>query len=48
MTMATRVDILKNYFAHGQYNIFRFSTNSVTSEFKHNKAASVTLVYSTR
>ena len=24
MTMATRVDILENYFANGQYNIFVF------------------------
>ena len=27
MTMATRVDILKNYFANGQHNSFVFQQN---------------------
>ena len=48
MTMATRVDILKNYFANGQYNIFVFQPIQLLQKFEHKKVASVTLVYSTR
>ena len=46
MTMATRVDILENYFTNGQHNIFVFQ--AIYLYFEHKKVASVALVYSTR
>ena len=42
MTMATRVDILENYFTDGQHNIFVFQ--QFTSNFEHKKVASVALM----
>ena len=46
MTMATRVDVLENYFTTGQHNIFVFQP--ICLYFEHKKVASVALVYSTR
>ena len=42
MTMATRVDILENYFTDGQHNIFVFQ--QFTSNCEHKKVASVALM----
>jgi len=46
MTMATRVDILENYFANGQHNISVFQP--VTSNFEDKNVASVALMCSPR
>ena len=37
MTMATKLDILDNYFTNGQHNIFVFQPLQVISDCVHKK-----------